>query len=474
MRYKISIPVIFIAIVFLITISSGCINQPANNTITELTWVVKGEKPNDHNFVIEKLNLYLKDKISVKLNLAYINEDSYSLEVDKIFNGSNYADIVWVSSSYLDYSNYLFGGKILDISEYVDQSPIKNVISSQMWNSVTYGKSKYGIPTYKNSVTQPYFIFNEEYVKKYNINYSSLKSLYSFDSVLKNIKQSEPHIYPFNLDKNGYMGLFDEFELIFENLPIGIYLDEKENIKVYDLYETTEVIDKLEVLNTWYNQGYINKDASYIDRYNSEVIISADNGDSIKNEDIEKKYNYNIIKTSRTENYYTNNTTQNSINVIPEKSNNKDASFKLLELINTDSYVRNLLAFGIEDQNYRFSNDTQIVKLNDNYNPPVYTQGTFFNLYTLSDELSIKWEQVKKNNQNSKMSPILGFIPNTTDINEKILECASIYSKWKPHINTGAQKYSDAIPKMIKELDKSGYRDIINVVQQQIDVFNKK
>ncbi|MEG0950851.1 MAG: DUF3502 domain-containing protein, partial [Niameybacter sp.] len=168
---------------------------------------------------------------------------------------------------------------------------------------------------------------------------------------------------------------------------------------------------------------------------------------------------------------YSTGTIQGSFISISEGSKYKEEAVKLLELVNTDAYVRNLLAFGIEDQHYKKTGDNTSEVLNDGYSAPAYSQGTIFNIYVTDPAPATKWADLQAQLEGAFASPALGFTFNTENVNNQIAACANIQAKYEPSLMTGSVNPDEVVPKMLEELNKAGYQEIITEVQTQLDAY---
>ena len=66
------------------------------------------------------------------------------------------------------------------------------------------------------------------------------------------------------------------------------------------------------------------------------------------------------------------------MNAISVNSKYKEECLKVLELINSDSKFRDMLAYGVEGNTFEYVSDGVIKKLRDDWPLAAYTQGTFF------------------------------------------------------------------------------------------------
>ena len=147
-------------------------------------------------------------------------------------------------------------------------------------------------------------------------------------------------------------------------------------------------------------------------------------------------------------------------------------SLKLLELVNTDTKVRDLFYYGVEGDNFEYTDDNKVNKLNEDWSMAGYTQGTFFNVSQLASVEFNEWEEVQQLNESATPSVMLGFDMDTSEIETELANCRSVYEKYKSELWTGARDPEELVPKMKSELDAAGWDTIREAAQTQVDAWN--
>lgn len=477
MMNKKQISIVFLSALIVLSIFTSCssANKSESNKISDIKWITIGEQPADHSIVLDEINKYIGDKLKIKLDLVFLPEIDYLSKVNSIISSGEKFDILWTSGENKTFSNKFIRDKFLDITNIINEKAtgLKSLIPKEFWSTVTVDGKIYGIPTYKDSSESNYYIYDKEYVDKYSIDYNNINDMISLGPVLKKIKENEKEIYPFSLTKSGYTGIFDGYDLISQSPPIGINIKSKNDYIIRNPYEQDEVIEKLTILNSWYNQQFINKDANHTTEYKDNLIITAVEGYPTYEVEIGDKLKKSFVSSKFDGNYYTNNSIRESVNVISKDSANPNKAVSLLNAVNTESKLRNLFAYGIEGVHFKKTTDTTIEILANGYKPDVFKQATLFNLYSFPPYPENKWELIKKENLGAVSSPILGFIPKFDGLEDKLENCSKVYEKWKSHINTGSQNPVESVPKLLGELNSNGYKEIVLELQKQLDEFMK-
>ena len=166
---------------------------------------------------------------------------------------------------------------------------------------------------------------------------------------------------------------------------------------------------------------------------------------------------------------YSTDTIQGSMNAVSINSKYKDECLKFLQLVNTDSKLRDMLAYGVPDKTFKYVGDGVIEKQTDTWPLAAYTQGTFFNMSITEDADPDQWDQVKKQNEEAVSSSCLGFSLDLTNIQNEMSNCLTVWQKYKYDLLTGASDPETAVPAVIQELKAAGFDTVIQEAQKQIN-----
>lgn len=163
--------------------------------------------------------------------------------------------------------------------------------------------------------------------------------------------------------------------------------------------------------------------------------------------------------------------------VISEASKYKQDAIKVLERMNVDTYVRNLLAYGIEGVHYNFvdGSDKVIQRIDEakNYSVPAYAQGQFMNLYVEYPNPEDQWLKVHEQNKTAKSSPLLGFMFDPTNVQTEISALENTISKYGTSLRTGEGDVEQLLAAQEEEMKQIGIDKVIEEAQKQVDEFVK-
>jgi putative aldouronate transport system substrate-binding protein len=172
---------------------------------------------------------------------------------------------------------------------------------------------------------------------------------------------------------------------------------------------------------------------------------------------------------------YSTDSIQGSMNAISVNSKYKPEALKLLELVNTDTKLRDMLAYGIEGTHFHYvdnPNGGRAVHRDRTDWPLInYQEGSFF-IETPEDNVPEGyWDEVRGLNESAAPSVLLGFMLDLEPIQNEIMNCRSAWDKQYTDLRTGASDPDVVIPQVIAEMKNAGFDRIIAEAQRQVDAF---
>lgn len=452
--------------------------KTASKDVPTLTWwTIGGQVPNNFSKAVDAMNAYTAEKIGVKVDIKVASWGEWDTKMNTIVNTGEPFDIMFTNSG--KYSKQVAMGAFADITDLVQsETPdLYKLIPEKVWEGTKIGGKYYSVPTYKDSALTQYWVFDDKYVQKYNIDINNIKTLQDLDKPLHDMKAGEgKSFYPLPMTQgeglNGFFNDYDDLTLGFP--PIGVKADDASRT-VVSVLEQPDVVANLKLLHQWYQDGIINPDApTKTENDKGRPFFAAQ---AFPGAEISWQINDAIEKYDMVQHYgpiYTTSTIQGSLNAISANSKYKKEALKYLELVNTDPKLRNMLAFGELGVDYNNVDGEKVIeRTSDTWPLAAYTQGTFFNLAVTKGAPEDQWEQVKKLNDAATSSTVLGFALDITDLQTEVANCQAVWDKYKYEIITGASDPEKVIPKVTAELKSAGMDTIMQAAQEQINNYFK-
>lgn len=444
-------------------------NQDSEEVVT-LKWIQVGSgMPNNYEAWLEQINPYLEEKIGVNVEMEIVSWADWDSRRSIIETSGEAFDILFTDSG--RYLSEINTGIFMDITDMVktETPDLYALMPEDYWDAVSVDGKIYGVPTYKDSSASIYFIWDKDVADKYDINIDEIADMQSLYTALKTIKDGEGTA-PYRMSSSGADFLMYDYDGLGLGLPvIGVKVDDETRTVVNPLQDE-DIIENLKLVRQMYVEGIINGNATTNDSDSTYRIFATAQGWSgaaastwgpswgIEN-CVAVQYGNTVLS---------NATVQGSINGIYSGCEHPEKALQLLELVNTDSKVRDMFYYGVEGDNFEYQ-DGYVNKLNEDWTMAGYTQGTFFNVTPLVDSGSNGWDEVKQLNENATGSVLLGFSVDATGLETEIANCNAVYAKYKAELWTGTADPEELLPKIISELETAGWQTIADEAQKQID-----
>lgn len=461
-----------------------------SDEIVELTWYQIGDTQKDAGVVLDQVNEYTTEKIGVKLNIVNVAWGDYNQKLQVIINTGDKWDLCFTSSWANDYLQNVQKGAFLQLDDMLqgENKAMYDLIDARFWKAAKVNGGIYGIPNEKEIGSCPMWVFNKEYVDKYNIPYQDIRTLEDLEPWLKLIKENEPNVVPFYLTKDysapTYMDKIQD--------PIGIEYDD-DTLTVKNVFETDKMKNTLATMRKYYLAGYINKDAATaFDDKSIKRFVTKGDGQPYAELIWGKDLGYEVVATEIMETKITNASARGSLTAINENSEHPEKAMELLNLINTDEYLRNLLNYGIEGVHfdkvpvsedemkavegkpYVLPNKIKLIaSAQKDYSVPYWVQGGLFNTYVLDNEPADKWATFKEFNDESIEAPSFGFDFNLEPVSTQVAGFRNVLDEFGRSLYTGSVDPEEYLPKLQEKLNATGVQEVIAEMQKQIDEWKQ-
>ncbi|PWX29334.1 hypothetical protein CYK92_15355 [Clostridium perfringens] len=313
------------------------------------------------------------------------------------------------------------------------------------------------------------WVFDKELVEKYNIPYEKIHSINDLEPWLKLIKEKEPDFIPFYTQG-------DSIPLEFDDIinPLSIFYND-ESLTVKNKYESKEMKDLLIKLREYCEKGYINQDAAVtVMKPEIKRFVWKADGQPFAENGWSKSLGREVVTSSIIPPYVTNNSATGAMTAISATCKYPKKAMELLNLVNTDTNLRNLLMFGIEGKHYEKVAENQIEKLpSKNYEVISWRYGNLLDTYTLEGDPKNKWDVFKEFNNSAKISPILGFKFNTENVSNQISAVNNVLQEFEKSLYTGSIDPISGLENLNKKLKSSVIDEIRKEMQSQLDTWKK-
>ncbi|WP_026494971.1 ABC transporter substrate-binding protein [Butyrivibrio sp. WCD3002] len=445
----------------------------ASGDVVTLKWVTIGSgMPDNYDSWAATLNEYLAEKIGVNIEMEVISWGDWDNRRNIIISTNEPYDIIFGNGG--NFTSDVALGAYYDISDLVkDNMPgLTALMPETYWDAVTVDGKVYGVPTYKDSSLSNYDIWDAELVDEYSLDIDDLaKSLDAKTEIFTQLK-ADKNDYPVYVKNDGLYYIFDKYDQLGAGLQIlGVRYDDKD-AKVCLTLEQDDIFSELKTIHQWYEDGIINSDASTLSEgrvYNMWRVAQGWPSAAVTAWGPQMGKDVKVSQIGET--ILSNDTVRGSLNMVSANTQYPEKCLQFLDLVNTDTKVRDLFYYGEEGVNFQYTADGKVEKLNEDWTMAGYTQGTFFTVtQNAADEFN-QWDEVKELNENATPSVLLGFTFDTTEVSDQLANCTEIWSRYKSEVITGVQDPETAVPEIKAELEAAGWDELVAAAQAQVDEF---
>ena len=464
------------------TVGCGSKTNTGNNSgkstgdsdVVTLKWVAVGSgMPKNYDKWAKKVNEYLGKKIGVNIDMQVVEWGSWSDKRNAIVNTNGDYDILFTNAD--TYTNDVSTGAFLDLSDLIgkDAPDLKKMVPENYWDACKVNNKIYAIPTYKDSSQSEYVVWDKKKIEAAGYDPAKLTELDQLTEPLQKVTDTDKQP-AFPLSSSGATYLTYQYDMMNSGLmALGVKYNDGKG-KVVPVFEQDDVMNELKLFHKWYGSGIINSDAATADEKNTYKACNIAQGwPSAAKTTWGPNMGVEATATQWGPTIVSNDTVRGSLNCISANCKHSDKALEFLNLLNTDSYLRDSFYYGLEGDNWKYtdSTKTKVHKNNDNWKMAGYTQGTFFTVTPTDDVDFNQWDEVKKLNENAQASVLLGFTFDTSKVSDQLTNCKTIMDSYKGELLTGTSDPEKAVPAMMKEMRAAGFDDIAKEAQTQVDKF---
>ena len=437
-----------------------------NEEIPTLIWYqVGGGQPANYDSWKAKMDAYLEEKIGVHLDIRvgswgdWGNLRSVTVQTNEPY------DLMFTDMS--TYTSDVNMGAFADITDLMAEVPgLTDLIPQDYLDACKVNGGLYGIPAYKDSSMTNFFVWDKAVVEAHFPEYAEAHTLAEIDAGMRAIYAATSEA-PLMLNQDGLSCITgNKYDAaLLGNVGIGIaYNDGTEFVPVY---EQADVLADLAMLQSWMADGLINSDAAVKAEISGNYAMGVAQGWPSAAKGWGDQRGAEVVVSQFEDTVVSNDTVLGSITCISASSEHKVEALKLLELVNTDAYVRDMLWYGEEGVNFEYVEENgvkKVQKINTDWTMAAYTQGTFF--VATPEVGSDGFGEVQVQNENAVASPAMGFIPDTTEIADEIAAVQAIFEEYKGLIMTGTGTMDD-VAAMMAAMRDAGFDTILAEVNAQ-------
>jgi len=455
--------------------------QAGSEEVPTLTWYYFGfDAGPDQDLVEEAMSDYIEPLIGARIDMIpldwdpFINQTNVKLAADEPY------DIVF-APVWIDFLTGVSRNKYMDITEMLpEHAPELYAELGEARLAGAFNGVQYAVPTLKEIAESDAFYINQELLDAHGLSADGIETAADIVPLLRTIADNEPDVIPFDVSGLGLVNLAEGVDYLLGDDTIPIALAPGSN-RVVLAPELGELQELYQLTRSLIEEGILSADAvvqdqARMDTLKEEGLVFSFVGGGVPGQEAGlSNENVTWIQVNITTPRVTNKSMRGSMNAISSTSRHPEEALAFLNLINTDPYLNNLWAYGIEGQHWEWvDEDAQIIRRIPDSGFNHDWQWAFANQflnYLRVEENPNKWDRIAAYNDAAVRSPALGFDVDLSDFETEIQSLKLIMDEQLSLVRYGGDDFEEAMAEMIEDLYNAGAQDVIDYVQEQYDAF---
>ena len=324
---------------------------------------------------------------------------------------SRQVDIIFVNG-YDRYLQYCDDGILerLDDELSSGSKKLKNYINPVFMDAAVVNGATYAIPNNHTIGEYTYLLVNKEMAAKYSYDLSEFVDLASVAEFVEDVAKHEPTITPvcgdIELTNIRYLSLDKEtLEFIPDRSIVAAYVSPtagySSRLTFRNIFATRQITDQLKTIKLFEEKDLIKKNADPSKPFAVSIMKGGYELNDVYGED------YHMIVLENPMAY--EDSLYAGMFGVTQYTKDLTRSMEIITYINTNPELRNLLQYGIENENYVINEDGTLTRLNKTYMMDLLKTGNAFVAYPEEGMPVNAWDYGKKQNIDARLDPMNGF-----------------------------------------------------------------
>lgn len=335
---------------------------------------------------------------------TYVND--IGMQILKYPEVGEYQMDIFLVQGYENYASYIDREALAELDEELTSNAklLRQYIYPTFFSSVKYDGVTYAIPNNHAIGECQYLLVNKRLVDELYWDPANLKTLLKCKDFILDVKKYTdvvPFLAPVEPSGVCFWSIDGSFSLIGSQLPAIhnlLSFCPPRNTLLSKSY--TDVIYMMKVLE---EADCFAKDPSTVEEFGAAVLT----GDPSIIAEYEDEYYVYEHQTPivNAEDIYAN------MFAVSTYTKDVSRSMEIITALNTDSELRTILQYGVEDKHWKVDDENPDVinVISDEYKMNINETGNVYMTYPAAGVSMDAWEHVKKQNLSTQVSPLFGF-----------------------------------------------------------------
>lgn len=452
-----------------------------------MTYPTGGVEPTDMRLVQDAINELTTKEIGVEVELKPVSIFELPSTCPMWIGGGEQLDLMAVAFTGLQ--PYIQQNMIEPIEQWLDAAPKLQELAKEypIYDTIT-SEHVYGI------MTQPtiqgfgggYMIAVED-LEAAGLSYQDgdMVTLDDMDNIFARIKEAKPDVTPCGVVGSSDRSVMTcQVDMLGATLASGVIIG-LDSTEVVNYFTSPEYKSYLEHVKSWYENGYILKDAATTDISLSEMSRNGSlsgyfsEGNFGLRAGLELDTGREYIHLMFNEPYMRSiSASANTYWTIPVTAKEPEAAMRFMNMLYEDGRINNLLVHGIEGKHYVFlDKEAGTITYPEGVTGETNTYAYGLGLYGMQIDNYAVGMSTKEADQawnetalKHKMKSY-GFCYDATAMANQIIAVEAVITEYTPALSTGSADLETTYAEFISKLEANGINDIIADKQAQFDAW---
>lgn len=437
----------------------------------------------DNDKVFAEISKITAEKIGCKVHLNI----GKSTDMPLLMASNDQIDLLCDAASW-NYVTFSQQGAYLDITDMLPTvtPALYAGLTENMLTAAKIDGKIYGVPNFKDMFLQSGVWIEKETTDALNLDLTKHYTLTDLEPIMEYLAKDPVHANS-NLMLHGTnynfpkVAINETFAILGTLTGNGLGVKRTEPDKIVNIFASPEYKVYVEQMWDWYNKGYIVSDVATVNSWGyyytngSGVGFGMKAGQYVPLGEVSNSTTYggDIVFLNIGDCHASSADVLGAVWCIPQKSQYPEMALKVIELLNTDTQVQDLFAFGMEGVHY--TREDGKVKLldgaGDMYSVPTYMTGDVRARSLMVGETDDRNALYDQWNANAILEPITGFFPVTDTITGEIAACNNVIAEYAKLLGNGAVDPAEYLPLFLSALEEAGVNTVVAEIQRQYDQF---
>lgn len=460
----------------------------------DLVWYMRGRGPEKDQALVEaEANKYLKDKINATIRIINVDRAAFPERLTAVVASGEAFDMTFTASWVLNYNQFAQKGAFVALNDpknNLQEKYLKKTV--ELLGEFYYGGSTinglhYAIPVNKEWAHSYGYEVRKDIMDKYKMDLSNVKTMEEMEPFFQIVKDKEPGMIAVQAVANNSSWQIVDWDYATGDFRVpAVMYQHGDDMKVYNALERPESIKYFEMARRWYLKGFVRKDGASTEDYTPDLasgktFASLGTTHPGQRGEMEAAFGFPFYEVNLTQPSISNGETMGAMSAISVTSKDPARAAMFLELENTDPYLNNLIAFGIEGTHWVKTATGQIdfpagvTAQTSGYVPAIsWAFGNQFLNYLWVSEPADKWERYLAYNKIATPAKTLGFLMDLEPIKTEIAAVNNVWAEFMPGLEVGSSDPAVYVPRALAKFKEAGIDKIIAETQRQFDAWKAK